>query len=85
MYCINLFSHLNQSNELNKGIHMKVLISLFKNVIAPMMYQKQLFKMLIIFASQPLESSSHNGQTNPDYVCVGHYLDGTLNFSYTWI
>ncbi len=35
-------------------------------------------------ASQPLESS-HNGQTNLDGVFVGHYLDGTLNFSYTWI
>ncbi len=52
-----------------------------------MMYQKQLFKMLIIFASQPLESSSHNGQTNLDYVCVGHYLDGTQLLIYmdlTW-
>ncbi len=36
-------------------------------------------------ASKPLESSSHNGQTNLDCVFVGHHLDGTLNFSYTWI
>ncbi len=36
-------------------------------------------------ASQLLESSSHNGQTNLDCVFVEHYLDGTLNFSYTWI
>ncbi len=35
-------------------------------------------------ASQPLESSAHNGQMNLDCVFVGH-LDGTLNFSYTWI
>ncbi len=33
-------------------------------------------------ASQPLESSSHNGQKNLDCVFVGHYLNGTLNFSY---
>ncbi len=36
-------------------------------------------------ASQPLESSSHNGQTNLDCVFVGHHLNGTLYFSYTWI